>query len=69
MLRMTHDACYPANMVIYDRLHALYDLQVVQHLWLRTNGVNTNGTAAKVMIFGGLGKKVRPGTSGNIKVG
>ena len=30
--------------------------------WLPTSGVNTNGAAAKVMIFDGLGKKVRPGT-------
>ena len=37
--------------------------------WLRTNGVNTNGATAKVMIFDRLGKKVRPGTFGKIKVG
>ena len=37
--------------------------------WLRTNGVNTNGAAAKVMDFDRLGKKVRPGTFGEIKVG
>ena len=37
--------------------------------WLRTNGVGTNGAAAKVMNSDRLGKKVRPGTSGNIKVG
>ena len=36
---------------------------------LRTNGVNTNGAAAKVMNLDRLGKKVRPGTFGNIKVG
>ena len=29
---------------------------------LRTNGVSTNGAAAKVMNFDGLGKKVSPGT-------
>ena len=39
------------------------------NVWLRTNGVNTNGAAAKVMNLERLGKKVRPGTSGNIKVG
>ena len=38
-------------------------------LWLRTNGVNTNGAGAKVMSFDRLGKKVRPGTFGKIKVG
>ena len=32
--------------------------------WLRTNGVNIDGAAAKVMIFDRLGKKVRPGTFG-----
>ena len=36
---------------------------------LATNGVNTNGAAAKVMNFDRLGEKVRPGTFGNIKVG
>ena len=38
-------------------------------LWLRTNGVNTNGAAAKVINFDRLGKKVRPGTFGKTKVG
>ena len=37
--------------------------------WLRTNGVNTNGAAAKGMSFNRLGKKVRPGTFGKIQVG
>ena len=37
--------------------------------WLRTNGVNTNGVAAKVINFDRLGKKLRPGTFGKIKVG
>ena len=37
--------------------------------WLRTNGVNTNGAAAKVMNFDRLGKKVHPGTLEKIKVG
>ena len=37
--------------------------------WLRTNGVDTNGAAAKVRDFGRLGEKVRPGTFGKIKVG
>ena len=40
----------------------------VASLWLRTNGVNTSGAAAKVMNFDRLGKKVRPGTL-EIKVG
>ena len=38
-------------------------------IWLRTNGVNTHGAAAKVMNSDTLGKKVRPGTFGKIKVG
>ena len=29
--------------------------------WLRTNGVNTKGAAAKVMSFDRLGETVRPG--------
>ena len=37
--------------------------------WLRTNGVNTNGAAAKVRILVRLEKKVRPGTFGKINVG
>ena len=36
--------------------------------WLRTNGVNTDGAAAKVMNFISLGKKVRPSTFGKLKV-
>ena len=38
-------------------------------IWLRTNGVNTNGAAAKVMNFDRLGKKVHPSTFGKIRVG
>ena len=36
--------------------------------WLRTNGLNTNGAAAKVMIFAGLGPGTF-GTFGKIQVG
>ena len=36
--------------------------------WLRTNGVNTNGAAAKVMNFDRLEKKVRPGTFGKSNI-
>ena len=35
---------------------------------LRTKGVSTKGAAAKVMKFDSLGKKVRPGTFGDIKI-
>ena len=41
----------------------------VRTCWLRTHGVNTHGVAAKVINFDVLGKKVRPGTFGKIKVG
>ena len=37
--------------------------------WLRKNGVNTNGAAAKVLGFDRLWKKARPGTFGTIKAG
>ena len=39
--------------------------------WLRTNGVNTNGAAAKVMSFDIFWRKrkVHPGTFRNIKAG
>ena len=37
--------------------------------WLRTNGVNTDGAAAIVTNFDRLGRKVRSGTSGEIRVG
>ena len=36
---------------------------------LRTDGVNTNGAAAKEVNLDSLRKKVRPGTFGKIKVG
>ena len=42
---------------------------VVVIVWLRTNGVNTTGAAAKVMSFDRLGKKVRLDTFGKINVG
>ena len=37
--------------------------------WLRTSGVNTSGAAEEEMTFDRLGKMVRPGTFGKIKVG
>ena len=37
--------------------------------WLRTNGVNTNGAAAKAMTFVRLGKEVRAGNFGKIQGG
>ena len=61
--------------LVYYIIHAQYI--VVYHIvarygcppWLRTNGVSTNGATAKVISFGRLGKKVRPGTFGKIEVG
>ena len=44
-------------------------IHTYMHIWLRTNGVNTSGAAAKVINFDRLGKKVRPGTFGKIQVG
>ena len=44
-------------------------LRLAPRLGCKTNGVNTNGAAAKVMNFDRLGKKVRPGTFVNIKAG
>ena len=38
-------------------------------IWLRTNGVNTNGAAAKVVNFDRLGKRVHPVTFGEINIG
>ena len=40
-----------------------------RQVWLRTNGVNTNGAAAKTINFERLMEKVHPGTFGEIKVG
>ena len=37
--------------------------------WLRTNGLNINGAAAKVMSFDRLWKKMSPGTFAKTKVG
>ena len=58
---------YTINKMALFGCLCLYNIEVC--LWLRTNGVNTNGAAAKVMNFDRLGKKVRPGTFGKIKVG
>ena len=43
--------------------------QEMSAFWLRRNGVDTNGATAKAMIFVRSGKKVGPGTFGEIKVG
>ena len=56
-------------MIIASFAGARISWMIVCAFWLRTNGVKTNGAAAKVMIFDRLGKKVRPGTFGKIKVG
>ena len=41
---------------------------MLRDFWLRTNGVSTNGVAAKVTSFDRLGEKVRPGTFGEDKL-
>ena len=40
-----------------------------ERIWLRTNGVRTNGAAAKVRNFDRWGKKVHFVTFGKIRVG
>ena len=47
--------------------HAFHHIYIYKP-WLRTDGVNTNGAAAKGMNLGRLGKKARPGTFGKVKV-
>ena len=37
-------------------------MHACMHTYMRTNGVNTNGAAAKVMNSDRLGEKVRPDT-------
>ena len=54
---------------IYSGAEANAALAVEGARWLRTDGVNTNGAAAKVIMFDRLGKKVRPGTFEHTKVG
>ena len=63
-------------MYVYGRLSCVCVVAVAcgfvvlcRVVWLRTNGVNTNGAAAKVRDVDWLWKKVRPGTFGKIKVG
>ena len=50
---MSRALAYNRKCARLRRLHA-------RLIWLRTNGVNTNGTAAKVMNFDRLGKKGTP---------
>ena len=60
--------CRPVEQVmrVLDRFVVA---AMIRHTWLRTNGVNTNGPAAKVMNVDRLGTKVPPGTFGKTKVG
>ena len=48
---------------------ALGEVPVLGLVADNSNGVDTNGAAAKVIFFDRWGKKVRPGTLGKIKVG
>ena len=47
----------------------IHNITIFRVGWLRTNGVSTDGAAARVMNFDRLWKKVLPGTFGNTKVG
>ena len=65
-------SCRMAKVIVRIRLRATFKGGSTRNsffTWLPTNGVNTNGAAAKVINFGRLGKKVCPGTFGNMKVG
>ena len=44
-------------------------IYICRRSWLPTNGVDTNGATAEVIDFLQIGKNIRPGTLGNIKVG
>ena len=55
---------YSLNIYTY-----IYTIIICYPIWLRRNGVDTDGAAAKVMNFDRLGdSKIRPGTFGKIKV-
>ena len=54
---------------LYIYIYVLPTPSAPSQPWLRTNGVNTNGAAAKLMTFDRLGEKVRPDIFGKIKVG
>ena len=43
-------------------------MNIYIYIHMYTYGFNTNGAAARVNDFDGLGKKLRPGTFGNTKV-
>ena len=63
---MYHTNCIMLyNITLY---HIISSFSSACGPWLRTNGVNPNGAAAKVVKFDRLGKKVRPGTFGRIGV-
>ena len=67
-----HDVCHSDSTQIqhYDReISSCWSLSGSAVVPIPTNGVNTNGPAAKVMSFDRSGKTLRPGTFGKIKVG
>ena len=61
--------CLLLLYVVLLGLHGFGLLHVRGHLGRGQIGIDTNGTAAKVMNFDRSGKNVRPGTFGEIKVG
>ena len=56
-------------MCTYIDIYIYIHIYTYIYVRLRTNGVNTNGAAAKVTHFDRLGKKVRPGTFGKKQIG
>ena len=69
VLRLMHIAVLRVMPFQRDDEALAEDADALGSLWLRTNGVRTNEAAAKVTNFDRLGKKVRPGTFGKMKVG
>jgi len=49
--RMSRTVCHRIRMDFY------------RSTWVRTNGINTNRASARVLLFGRLGEKIRPGRS------
>ena len=61
---MTNTCVYLCILILVNSSTIINIITLVADKW-----GNTNGAAAKAMVFDGLGKKVRPGTFGEIKVG
>ena len=57
------------SLSLYIYIYIYMYVYVYIYIYIYIYMVNTNGAAEKVMSFDRLGKKVRPGTFGNIEVG